>query len=227
MDGALQYHSTISLISKLAIFKVRREHGGGVFSDVFLKHFGASVVWVSGGRGLDSRLRRDAYETRKGRVRLLVPSAEFWNAENDGDFVRGEIFMASDALPPLSACIGECELRVLWNYARVVPASSEAWVRTSLCSPAPKFLVQSTNRIAGSEYLIVRANNAGMVQLISEFFPALAFAEWKGDRDGVDEAATDAGTHWKSKWFVKDDAMLSESLAVASRLVRERWACMR
>jgi hypothetical protein len=142
--------------------------------------------------------------SKTGASRVLAkPSEEFWLAEDDGAFVRGEICFFSDEFGAYRELLDNYHCHVVWNYAAITNATVEKWSKDAEKVPLPRFAMLHSNRVAGADYLVVRSNLPGMSQLISSLVQPMPFDPWTDAVSPLESALSDCASRWQRKWFMQ------------------------
>ncbi len=205
MKTSFFYHAALSLISRQAILKSKREVSRVEDSLGFLEYYHglSQEVVVLGSKDALMNYPSDVF--KKGRKTILAnPSGEFWLSEDRGSFTRGDICFHSNVPPLFDGFLRSYECRVIWNYSSIVNASIEKWSRENAEDPGRSSVVQHVNRIAGADYFILKSSLHGMSGFFRYIKNGMDFHSWVHDIDPVEAAVNDAKKYWGKRWFMEE-----------------------
>jgi hypothetical protein len=154
------------------------------------------------------------------KVNLIMPSADFWLRRNASDFVRGDICFYSQHIPAFDGFLASYESSVIWNYSAIINPAIEKWSKENHSNQGQSFIVVHTNRIAGSDYFIIKATSSGLIEFWNFLKSGMQFRAWDEDNAPIEAAIEDSKVHWGKKWFM-DDRIFAESLEAIHKLKSE------
>ena len=180
------------------------------FMDYYMGLGDLSAVVIGGKGGVE---KFPSVLTMHGNKTIMpCPNEEFWVSENGRGFVRGDICFYSNHAPLFADILASYESHIIWNYSSIVNATVEKWSMENHANDEPRFIVQHTNRVMGSDYLIIKATVPGMLVFLKFLQGSMHFNEWDESKAQLASAIDDAKENWPGKWFM-EEKVFAESLA--------------